>query len=156
MQIELFPKPPACRPPNCPWPKYPLLLKASSCPDEKLKRHWSILTKKFVGKNGRVGKLVCVRLDENMQEIPSSEFEIEADLVILAIGFLCPEQSNLLDKLGVRVGSRGKIKTDQNFMTIVKGVFCAGDMRRGQSLVVWAISEGRDAAYCINKYLEST
>jgi glutamate synthase (NADPH/NADH) small chain len=88
-----------------------------------------------------------------MQEIKGSEFEIEADLVILALGFLHPEPNGLIKDLGLELTAKGNVKTDANFMTNIAGVFSAGDMHRGQSLVVWAISEGRQAAYCIDKYL---
>lgn len=133
VQIEILPQPPECRTKECPWPQYPMLLKTSSSHEEGGQRHWSVMTKEFVGERGYVRKLVCVRKDD-----PDNEFEIEADLVILAIGFVNPE---------------GNVKTDTNYMTSTKGVFCAGDMRRGQSLIVWAIYEGQQAANSINKYL---
>jgi glutamate synthase (NADPH/NADH) small chain len=137
VQIDLLPQPPECRDSH----------------EEGAERQWSILTKKFVGKNGKVKKLSCVRLKPDMKEIPGSEFEIEADLVILAIGFLRPEHNGLLSSLGVEFDNRGNVKTDINYMTSVNKVFSAGDMRRGQSLVVWAIYEGRQAAKAIDKYL---
>jgi glutamate synthase (NADPH/NADH) small chain len=162
VQIELLPQPPECRTPAYPWPKYPMLLKTSTSHEEGAERKWAILTKKFIGENGRVRKLSCVRVDfcekdakgcPVMQEVKESEFEIEADLVILALGFLHPEKKGLIEELGVELDARGNAKTGENFMTSVKGVFSAGDMHRGQSLIVWAISEGRAAAYCIDKYL---
>lgn len=162
VQIEILPKPPECRTMNYPWPNYPLLLKTSSSHEEGGERHWSILTKKFIGEEGRVKKIICTKVEfinpkaENcpaMRELPGSEFEIEADLVILAVGFLHPEHKGLLSELKLDFDQKGNVKTDDNFMTSIKGVFSAGDMRRGQSLVVWAISEGRRCAYNIDRYL---
>lgn len=161
MQIEILPLPAQCRTKDFPWPKYPLLLKTSTSHEEGGSREWAVLTKRFMGENGRVRKLSCVRVnhirDEKgcflMQEVPGSAFEIEAELVILALGFLHVEKSPLLASLGVSFDERGNIKTDASYMTSAKGVFCAGDARRGQSLIVWAISEGRKAAYHIDRYL---
>ncbi|MDD5427746.1 MAG: glutamate synthase subunit beta [Candidatus Omnitrophica bacterium] len=161
-QIEVMPKPAECRPDNQPWPKYPLILKTSTSHEEGSQRHWSILTKKFAGQGGRIAKISCARVDFSqkddkgcpvMKEIPGSAFEIEADLVILAVGFLHPEHSSLLKDLDVELDVRGNIKTGADHATSVKNVFAAGDMRRGQSLVVWAISEGRSAAHYIDKHL---
>lgn len=162
VQVEVLPKPPECRTADSPWPKYPTLFKTASSHEEGGARHWSIMTKAFAGKNGRVESLNCVRLDFSqkdergcpvMKEVPLSAFSIGADLVILAVGFLHPEHSGLVKGLGVELDARGNVKTDDNFMTSEKSVFAAGDMRRGQSLIVWAISEGRKAAHCIDKYL---
>jgi glutamate synthase (NADPH/NADH) small chain len=157
-----MPKPVECRSKAQPWPKYPLLLKVSSSHEEGGERHWAVLTKRFIGKNGRVEKLSCVKVEFKqsalqscpvMQEVPGSEFEIKADLVILAIGFLGPERTGLLESLNVKLDNRGNVASTDDYMTSVQKVFCAGDMRRGQSLVVWAISEGRRCAYSIDKYL---
>jgi len=162
VQIELLPQSPECRTPDFPWPKYPLLLKTSSSHEEGGERHWQVLTKRFIGSQGSIKKLSCVKVEfaktngktcPAIKEIPGSEFEIEADLVILAMGFLHPEHSGLLNRLNVEFDAQGNVKTDENYMTSVKKVFSAGDMRRGQSLVVWAIAEGRRCAYCIDKYL---
>jgi glutamate synthase (NADPH/NADH) small chain len=162
VQIELLPKPPQCRSEDYPWPVYPLILKTSTSHEEGGERHWAVLTKKFIGENGKVKKLSCVRVEFSakdsrgcpvMKEVPGSEFEIEADLVILAVGFLHPEHDGLVKKLQVELDKCGNVKTDNNFMTSKRGIFSAGDMRRGQSLVVWAIYEGRRAAYNIDKYL---
>ena len=162
VQIEVLPRPSDCRTPEFPWPKYPVLFKTASSHEEGGERHWSVMTKKFTGSDGRVKKLVCARLDFSrkdergcpvMKEIPGSEFDIDADLVILAVGFLHPEHSGLLKELGLELDARGNVKTGPDYMTSVKGVFSAGDMRRGQSLIVWAISEGRRAAHCIDRYL---
>lgn len=145
VQIEVLPEPPKCRGVDCPWPTYPLLLKTTSSHEEGAIRHWSVVTKRFVGEKGVVKKLCCAKA--------GSEFEIEADLILLAIGFTHPEHSGLLNDLGVELDERGNVKTDLKFVTSVKKVFSAGDMRRGQSLVVWAISEGRRAAHYIDGYL---
>ncbi len=163
-QIEVLPQPPECRNPDQPWPRYPLLLKVSSSHQEGGERYWSVLTKRFFGQKGAVKKLTCVRVEflsatkqacPVMREIPGSEFEIPADLVILAIGFLHPEHKGLLDDLGIELDGRGNVLTQANQMTSVGKVFSAGDMRRGQSLVVWAISEGRRCAYFMDQYLMS-
>ena len=162
IQIELLPQPPACRTPDFPWPKYPMLLKTSSSHEEGGQRQWQVLTKKFSGENGILSKLHCVKIEFSnagtktcpvMREVPGSEFEIEADLVILAMGFVYPERAGLIENLGVILDPKGNVKTDSSYMTSRKGVFAAGDMRRGQSLIVWAISEGRRAAHHIDKYL---
>lgn len=162
VQIEVLPKPPEHRTQACPWPRYALLLKTTSSHEEGGERHWSVLTKRFIGEKGFVKKLSCVKVEfvkvegkdqPGMREIPGSEFEIEADRVILAVGFLHPEHSELLTDLQVALDPRGNVKTDVNYKTSVEKVFSAGDMRRGQSLIVWAIAEGRRAAHCIDRYL---
>ncbi|MFA5177160.1 MAG: glutamate synthase subunit beta [Candidatus Omnitrophota bacterium] len=162
VQIEVLPQPPGCRTDAYPWPKYPLLLKTTSSHEEGGERRWSIMTKRFNGEKGVIKKLSCVKVEfaqtgdkscPALKEIPGSEFEIEADLVIIAVGFLHPEHAGLLADLNVGFDSRGNVLTDENYMTSVKKIFSAGDMRRGQSLVVWAIAEGRRAAYSIDKYL---
>lgn len=162
VQIEVLPRPEECRTDDYPWPAYPMLLKASSSHKEGGQRHWSVLTKKFVGEKGCVRKLSCLKVEflkvrsntcPVMKDIVGSEFEIEADLVILAIGFLHPERSVLLKELGVGYDDRGNVKTDVNYMTLVRKVFSAGDMRKGQSLIVWAIHEGGEAARHIDRYL---
>lgn len=162
VQIEVLPKPPEHRTEACAWPRYALLLKTTSSHEEGGERHWSVLTKRFLGEKGSVKKLACVKVEfvkaegksqPVMKEIPGSEFEIEADLVILAVGFLHPEHTGLLTDLQVAFDPRGNVKTHENYMTSVEKVFSAGDMRRGQSLIVWAIAEGRRAAYCMDQYL---
>ena len=150
VQIELLAKPPECRTPDYPWPKYPLVCKTSTSHEEGGIREWSVSTKKFIGENGWVKKLLCQRVN---QETVGREFEIEADLVIIALGFLHTEHNGLVKDLGLELDSRGNVKTDENYMTKGLGIFSAGDMHRGQSLIVWAISEGRRAAHCIDKYL---
>ena len=162
VQIEVLPKPAECRMPDSPWPKYPLVLKTSTSHEEGGDRHWAVLTKKFTGEDGHVKKVVCSKLDFSekddrgcsvMKEVPGSEFEIDADLVILAIGFVHPEHEGLVKKLGAGLDQRGNVATGPDYMTSIKKIFAAGDMRRGQSLVVWAIAEGRRAAHCIDKFL---
>jgi glutamate synthase (NADPH/NADH) small chain len=147
-QIEIMPKPTETRPNGQPWPKYPNILKTSTSHGEGCIREWSVLTKEFAGDNSRVTKMICVKVDPAMKEIAGSGSEIEADLIILALGFLHPEPVK-----GLELDDRGNIMTDENYMTSKKGVFSAGDMRRGQSLVVWAISEGRRCADLMDKYL---
>jgi glutamate synthase (NADPH/NADH) small chain len=161
IQIELLPRPPETRPQNSPWPKYPMLLKTTSSHEEGCDRQWSVSTKKFIGKNGQVTRLSCVRIafekDDKgapaMKEVPGSAFELEADMVVLALGFLHPEHQGMVAELGAALDPRGNIKTDEQMMTSVKKVFSSGDMRRGQSLIVWAVSEGRRAAHFIDRYL---
>ncbi len=155
VQIEVMPKPPRERTDDHPWPNYPLLLKTSSSHEEGGERHWTILTKKFIGENGKLKKLSCVQVEfaPVMKEIPGSEFEIEADMAILAVGFLHPEHSGLVKELNLELDNRGNIKSDDKFMTSQKGIFSAGDAHRGQSLIVWAISEGRTAAHHIDEWL---
>jgi len=162
VQIEVMPKPQECRGNDYPWPKYPLLLKTTSSHEEGAQRHWAVLTKKFIGQQGKVEKLSCLQVEFSkdpqkgcpvMREIPGSGFEIEADLVILAVGFLHPQHKALLGDLGLDFDSRGNIKTDSNYKTSIDKVFAAGDARRGQSLIVWAISEGRRAAFCVDTFL---
>lgn len=164
VQIELMPKPSSCRTNDMPWPKYPMLLKTSSSHEEGCERYWAILTKRFIGEKGYVKKISCVKIEFKgkdakgcplMSEIADSEFEINADIVILAMGFLYPNKNGLLQKLNLDCDLRGNVKTDKNNMTSGKGVFAAGDMRRGQSLIVWGILEGRQTAKAIDSYLKN-
>jgi glutamate synthase (NADPH) small chain len=159
-QFELLAKPPEMRTPDMPWPNWPMILRTSTSHEEGVIRDWSINTKSFSGRHGRVEKLHGVRLDwknDNgrlvMEEIPGSEFELDCDLVLLALGFLGPEPDGVIAQLGLKLDARSNIQCDGNFMTSVPGVFAAGDARRGQSLVVWAIWEGREAARCVDQYL---
>jgi glutamate synthase (NADPH/NADH) small chain len=159
-QFELLPKPPPARTPDMPWPNWPMILRTSTSHEEGVIRDWSINTKRFSGRHGRVEKLHGVRLNwksdngrQVMEEIPGSEFELECDLVLLALGFLGPEPDSVIAQLGLKLDQRGNIECDANFMSSVPGVFAAGDARRGQSLVVWAIWEGREAARCVDQYL---
>ena len=162
VQIEVLPQPPECRTDDIVWPNYPMLLKTSTSHKEGGERHWSVLTKSFAGEGGVVKKLSCIEVEfpevdgqgcPMMKEVPNSEFQIDADCVILAIGFLHPEHRGLLKGLNVELDKRGNVKTDDGYMTSIKGIFSAGDMHRGQSLIVWAIHEGRSAAHHIDKYL---
>jgi glutamate synthase (NADPH/NADH) small chain len=156
-QFELLPKPPDTRAPETPWPLWPMQLRSESSHEEGGIREWSVSTKRFSG-NGSVQKLHAVRLewtpDRKFREVPGSEFEIEADLVLLAMGFLGPVQEGLVKDLGLELDERQNIKADtKTYQTSVPGVFAAGDARRGQSLVVWALAEGRRAARSIDQWL---
>lgn len=159
--FELFPKPPAERPPQQPWPYYPSILHASSSHEEGCQREWGIMTKEFIGSQDRVERVKTVRVefqhDENgrthLHERPNTEETWSADLVLLAMGFTGPEKNGILDKLNIELDNRGNVNTNKEYMTNIHGIFSAGDMRRGQSLIVWAISEGREAAYYTDKYL---
>ena len=161
-QIEILKKPLLCRPKDQPWPLYPNIFKSSTSHEEGVERQWTVSTKKFIGSAEAVKKISCMSVDfsfpdENgcvkMNEVKGSEFEIEADLVLLALGFMHPEQDGPISEFGLELDARKNIKTDSDYMTSQKGVFSAGDMRRGQSLIVWALSEGMQAALSINKYL---
>ncbi|MDE2060033.1 MAG: glutamate synthase subunit beta [candidate division NC10 bacterium] len=159
-QFELLPRPPDTRAPENPWPQWPVVLRTSSAHEEGGNREFSISTTSFSGENGQVQKLHAHRVEmttENgrmsFKPIPSTEFEMEVDLVLLAMGFLGPERNGLLNELGVRLTERGSVWRDESWMTSVSGVFTAGDMQRGQSLIVWAIAEGRSAARGIDQYL---
>ena len=160
-QFELLPEPPEERPANNPWPQWPMILRSSPAHEEGGIRDYNILTKSFSGSNGQVEKLHAVRVEWapgedgrfNMTEVPGSEMEVETDLVLLAMGFLHPEHDGMLTDLGVELDGRGNVKVDQNKMTNIPGVFAGGDMARGQSLVVWAIAEGREVARGVDQYL---
>lgn len=159
-QLELLPKPPPGRDLTMPWPYWPTILRTSSAHEEGGGRDWSVSTKKFTGTNGKVEKLHGVRLEwvsENgrqvMKETAGSDFTLDADLVLLAMGFVGPEKKGMVEQLGVELDQRGNIKADDNYMSTVPGIFAAGDARRGQSLIVWAIWEGREAAVGVDKYL---
>ena len=155
-QFEIMPMPPGERSPTTPWPLWPLQLRTESAHEEGGKRDWAVNTVKFTGDaDGNVKQLHCVRVGPppKFEAIPGSEFVIEADLVLLALGFLGPVRNGMIEELGVNLDPRGNIATDADYMSSVSGVFAAGDMRRGQSLVVWAISEGRKAAISVDKYL---
>lgn len=164
-QYELLPEPPQERRADNPWPQWPTVLRLSAAHEEGGVRDYNILTKAFTGSNGRVEKLHGVRIEWGapdasgrpaMNEIPGSEFEIETGLVLLAMGFVHPEHGGMLDQLEVELDPRGNVKGDERKMTSVPGVFTAGDMTRGQSLVVWAIAEGREAARGIDEYMMGT
>ncbi|MDB4870056.1 MAG: Glutamate synthase [Gemmatimonadales bacterium] len=160
-QFELLPQPPRDRASSTPWPLWPMQLRTSHAHEEGTERDWSVATTAFNGENGRVGRIHGVRLERQFfadgrsdyVQLPGSEFEIEADLVLLAMGFTGPVKSRLLVDLGVALDSRGAIATDLAHRTSVPGVFAAGDAHRGASLIVWAIREGRDAADSIDQWL---
>lgn len=163
-QIEIMPRPPVCRTPEMPWPKYPMLLKTSTSHEEGSDRQWAILTKRFESENGNVKRVVCAKAEfvfdrekacQVMNEVPDSEFVIEADIVILALGFIYPQREGIVEDLGLKLDGRGNILTDQDYMTSKRSVFAAGDSRRGASLVVWAIYEGRQAGESIDRYLSA-
>ena len=130
-------------------------MRTSSSQAEGANRDFAVMTKRFEGDNdGRVAKLICCRVDSHMREVEGSEFEIDADLVLLAMGFTNPVHEGLVEQLGLELDGRGNVKADEpGFETSKRRVFTAGDMRRGQSLVVWAIREGRQAAHAIDKVL---
>ncbi len=155
-QFELLPKPPDTRAPSTPWPLWPIQLRVEGAHEEGGRRTWSVATTHFTGdEQGNVKRLHAVSVGEppKFEKIPGSETSLEADLVLLAMGFMGPVKSGLLDTLGVALDPRGNVATDANYMSSVPGVFAAGDMRRGQSLVVWAIAEGRKAARGVDQFL---
>jgi len=152
--FEIMPQPPEHENKMLTWPNWPLKLRTSSSHEEGAKREFSVLTQKFIGENGRVKKLQCVHADEKIKPIPGTEFDIDADLVLLAMGFVHPVHEGMLKSLGLALDPRGNVKADTlAYQTSVPKVFAAGDMRRGQSLVVWAIREGRQCAHSVDKYL---
>jgi glutamate synthase (NADPH/NADH) small chain len=157
-QFEIMPKPPEERSPLTPWPLWPLQLRTEAAHEEGGIRDWSIATTSFTGdENGNVKQLHAIRVGAppKFEPIAGSEFTMDADLVLIAMGFLGPVRNGMIEQLGVQLDNRGNVATDQNYMSSVPGVFAAGDMRRGQSLVVWAISEGRKAAACVDTYLKT-
>ena len=160
VQFELLPQPPQQENKPLVWPYWPIKLRTSSSHEEGCQRDWAVATKEFVGENGRVKALRAVRVewkDGKMVEVPGSEFELKADLVLLAMGFLGPVQNGLLEQLGVEKDGRSNVKAEtdggRSYVTSVPKVFAAGDMRRGQSLVVWAIREGRQCARAVDEFL---
>jgi len=159
-QIEILTKPPTDRTPSMPWPNWPMILRTSSSHEEGCDRNWSIVTKEFVGDGkGNLKGLRIVDVEWKVkegksvfEEVKGSEREIPCELALLAMGFLHPQHQGLLQQLGVDLDERGNVRCS-NYHSSVEGVFSAGDMRRGQSLVVWAISEGREAARAVDEYL---
>jgi glutamate synthase (NADPH/NADH) small chain len=161
-QFELMPAPPEVRGAYNPWPQWPIIMRSSAAHEEGGFRDYSIQTKGFSGKDGNLEKLHAARLEwgspdetgrPSINEIAGSEFDIDTELVLLALGFVHPQREGLLTDLGVELDPRGNVATGADHMSSVPGVFAAGDMRRGQSLVVWALAEGREAAHHIDKYL---
>jgi glutamate synthase (NADPH) small chain len=163
-QLELLPRPPDGRTPNNPWPLWPNIFRVSTAHEEGGDRLYAVATQQFDGdERGRVTALRAARVEMVSKDgrlefnaIDGSEFEIKADLVLLAMGFLGPERGGMLDQLGVRITDRGTVWRDDAWMTDVPGVFTAGDMQRGQSLIVWAIAEGRSCARGVDTYLMGT
>jgi len=157
-QLEILPEPPPQRAPETPWPLWPRQLRIESSHEEGGVRLWSVATLELVGdERGRVRQLRAVRVGPPpaFEPVPGSEFTLEADLVLLALGFAGPVRRGLIEQLGLELDDRGNLRTDGGFMTSAPGVFAAGDMRRGQSLVVWAIAEGRAAARALDRWLAS-
>jgi len=160
--FELLTMPSKDRPANQPWPFWPMRLRTSSSHEEGCERVFSILTKEFIGSGGKVEKLKTVEVcftpnpaggPPKLEEVPGTEKIWKADLILLAMGFVGPEADNFVSQVGCELDKMGNIKADANYMTTVPGVFTAGDARRGQSLIVWAISEGREAARCVDLHL---
>ena len=159
-QLELLPQPPDTRTSGNPWPLWPNIFRVSTAHEEGGERMYSIATQKFTGDHGRVTTLHGARVEMvntggrmEFKTVPASDFELKADLVLLAMGFLGPETHGMLTRLGVKMTDRGNVWRDERWMTSVPGVFAAGDMQRGQSLIVWAIAEGRSCARGVDEYL---
>ena len=155
-QFEILPQPPNDRSPSTPWPLWPLQLRIEGAHEEGGIRNWSVATTRLEGDaEGNLKKLHAVRVGPapDFIPVPGSEFSIDTDLVLIAMGFTGPAKSGLLDELGVALDSRGNVSTDENYMSSIPRVFAAGDIRRGQSLVVWAIAEGRKAARAMDIHL---
>jgi glutamate synthase (NADPH/NADH) small chain len=161
-QLEILPQPPEHENKALVWPDWPLKLRTSSSQEEGCDRDWSVLTKRAHGSDGRVEVLDCIRVEWTqsadgrwqMQEMPGSEFELKADLVLLAMGFLGPRRPGMLEQAGVKLDPRSNVLANtRDYQTSVPKIFAAGDMRRGQSLVVWAIREGRQCARAVDEFL---
>ena len=155
-QFEIMPMPPPERAPSTPWPLWPLQLRVESAHEEGGKREWGIATTKFTGDDkGNVKQLHAIRVGTppKFEAIPGTDFTLDADLVLLALGFTGPVKQGMVEQFGLSLDARGNLATNGNYLTSVPGIFSAGDMRRGQSLVVWAISEGRKAARAIDEHL---
>ncbi len=153
--FEIMPRPPEERASSTPWPLWPLQLRTSSSHEEGGKRDWSVSPERVSG-DGRVEKLHCVRVEfknGRFERMAASEFELQADLVLLAMGFVHPEHPGIVTDLSLKLDKRGNVEVDGDFMTSIPGVFAAGDCQRGQSLVVWAIAEGRKAARNVDQFL---
>ena len=164
-QIEIMPKPPVRENKAMVWPDWPTKLRSSHAHEEGVARDWSVLTKDAVGENGTITTLDCARVEwvkgedgrMRMVEMPDSAFQLKADLVLLAMGFLGPHRTALLEQAGVELDQRGNVAANTvEYKTSRDRLFAAGDMRRGQSLVVWAIREGRQCASAIDKALMGT
>jgi len=153
-QIEIMPRPPEKENKLLTWPNWPMKMRTSSSQEEGAERDFAVNTVSFSGEDGAVKALHCVRVDEKFQPIPGSEFELKADLVLLAMGFVAPVAEGMLAEADVKLDPRGNVLADQvAYKSSVDTIFACGDMRRGQSLVVWAIREGRQAAHSVDKQL---
>jgi len=161
-QLEILPKPPDRENKSLVWPDWPLKLRTSSSHEEGCERDWAVLTKRALGADGHVEALECVRVEWlqgpdgrwAMQEMPNSSFELKADLVLLAMGFLGPRKAGMIEQAGIKLDPRGNVAANTlDYQSSVPKIFAAGDMRRGQSLVVWAIREGRQCARAIDEFL---
>ena len=160
-QLEIMPKPPLHENKLLTWPDWPLKLRTSSSHEEGCERDWAVTTKQFIGQDGQVAAMQIARLEwresngrQTMVEVPNSAFEIKTDLVLLAMGFVHPVHAGMLEELGVALDPRGNVRaSEDDYQTSVNKIFAAGDMRRGQSLVVWAIREGRQCARAVDEYL---
>jgi glutamate synthase (NADPH/NADH) small chain len=163
-QLELLPRPPETRAADNPWPQWPNIFRVSSAHEEGGERLYAVSTQRFIGNaDGRVSALEIVKVDMvreggrlEFRPLPGTEFRLRADLVLLAMGFVGPERRGPIDELGLRLTERGNVWRDQHWMTSVPGVFTCGDMQRGQSLIVWAIAEGRSCARGVDHYLMGT
>ena len=152
--FEIMPKPPEKEDKLMTWPNWPLKLRTSSSHEEGAERDFAVMTQKFTGRHGQVQTLECVRCDDKFKPIPGTEFSLKADLVLLAMGFVHPVHEGMIKTLGLELDARGNVKADtETYQSSNPKVFAAGDMRRGQSLVVWPIREGRQAAYSVDKFL---
>src|SRR3984893_870912 len=154
INFEIMPQPPLCENKLLTWPDWPLKLRTSASHEEGAARDFAVMTTKFSGKNGAVRKLRCVRVDDKIKSIPGSEFDLHADLVLLAMGFVHPVHEGMIESLGLALDARGNVKADTvAYQSSNPKVFSAGGLRRGQSLVVWAIREGRQCAHAVDKFL---
>ncbi len=153
-QLEILPQPPLKENKLMVWPDWPLKLRTSSSQQEGAEREFSVMTKEFIGENGKVKKLRCIRVDDTMQPVAGTEFDLDADLVLLAMGFVSPVHDGMVKDLGVALDARGNVKANvTDYKSSKEKIFACGDLRRGQSLVVWAIREGRQAAHSVDKFL---
>jgi glutamate synthase (NADPH/NADH) small chain len=161
-QLEIMPKPPEMEDKGLTWPDWPLKLRTSSSQEEGCERDWAVITKRAIGESGKISSLVCARVEwetnsrgrMEMKEVPGSEFELKADLVLLAMGFTGPIVPGLVDQSRTTLDPRGNVQANVlNYQTSAPNIFACGDMRRGQSLVVWAIREGRQCAHAVDEFL---
>lgn len=160
-QVELMPAPPTVRAEGNPWPRWPLIFRTSSSQEEGGAREFGLMTKRLEGEDGKLRRLHAVKVElrreaggaPRLVEVPGSEVVYEVDLLVLAMGFTGPDTGKLTEQLGVKLNARGNVQVDARFATSVDGVFSAGDTSRGASLIVWAISDGREAAKAVDTYL---